>query len=131
MTTWRTDVRKYGCISRHLVIEFNYANKSSREGECMNRFLEILNAVAGHDNEVLVCTVTPNHCSVMTVSLKRVIYNEQEGVLRLFSECNGESADLKYGNIIDVSRGDEDLDDSPDYTLHFSGGYAAFKFELI
>ena len=113
------------------MIEFKCTNKSSREGERMNSFLEILNAVAGHDNKVLVCTVTSNHCSVMTVSFKKVIYNEQEGVLRLFSECNGESADLKYGNILSVSRGDDEFDDSPDYTLYFSGGYAAFKFELL
>lgn len=96
----------------------------------MEYFLELLDALCGHENIVLLGI----HCVGVTFNLALHItgymYLQEERTLKLATDSL-DSGVIWFRDVHDVERGDE-YDDSPDYRFCFAGdGQAELTFNLF
>ncbi|EHF00306.1 hypothetical protein [Enterocloster citroniae] len=94
----------------------------------MVNFLELLKAVCGHDNEVLM-VIRGIGCSFsLLLPIKDYKYIPSENTLKLSTETS-DSGCFWFENIYQVERGLE-YDDEPDYKIYYKGGQADLTFML-
>lgn len=94
----------------------------------MGYFLELLDAICGHDNTVTLHV----HCVGVTFSLvlhiTGYVYLQAERALKLATDS------LDFGTIwfraVEHLERGEETDDEPDYRFEFAGGQAELTFDL-
>lgn len=95
----------------------------------MGCFLELLDAICGHENIVLLSV----HCIGVTFSLALHItgytYLNEERALKLATNTS-DFGTIWFRDVKNLERGG-DLDDEPDYRFCFAGGQAELTFNLF
>ena len=88
----------------------------------MEKFLELLNALCGHDNQTLINIRGLGFCVTLTLSIMDYSYNPSENSLILMAETV-DYGDIRFNRIRGVER-KTDLENVVTYYLYFDGGEA-------